>query len=195
MGCAPSRIGRPGVYSQAEDVMTDSKKHKEPVLSTVQPTELIKDQLRPSPPKIFLGDGGPYLRQNSRSEPSNFVPKESSQAKLNEVERKISADVLIQRRVRGIEARAFVAARRISNNADNILMKSLDPFLSPAENARILLLDIASVGYRRLSAALLQVMTNESGFLYAESGTFNARYCSSELCCRGASGEKDLRDV
>ena len=74
-------------------------------------------------------------------------------------------------------------------------MKSLDPFLSPAENARILLLDIASVGYRRLSAALLQVMTNESGFLYAESGTFNARYCSSELCCRGASGEKDLRDV
>ena len=150
MGCAPSRIGRPGVYSQPEDIMTDSQKHKEPVLSTVQPTELIKDQLRPSPTKIFLRDGGlqvSNLRQNSRSEPSNFVPKESSQAKLNEAERKISAAVLIQRRVRGIEARAFVAARRISNIADNILMKSLDPFLSPAENARNLLLNIASVSY------------------------------------------------
>ena len=120
--------------------------------------EFTKDMLRVSPTKKFLGDGGRkisnLLEKVASSEcqsPSSSSKKKSisgaySQPFPNSEETKrISAAVLIQRRIRGIEARAFAATTRITKAAERMMLKSLDPLLSPVENACNFLSDIASV--------------------------------------------------
>ena len=58
--------------------------------------------------------------------------------------RQHSAAILIQRHVRGIEARAFTATRKITKQAEQFVLRSLNTHLSPAENACNLLKDIIS---------------------------------------------------
>ena len=133
---------------------------------SLPPLELSKDELR-LPSKKNLGS----LRKNSSlrhqslnqmKDPDNIIAenvnrspnarKNSSSniigfdSKFSDEERKLtSAAIRIQRRIRGMEARIFAASRKISKAAERMMQKNLNPFLSPAENACNLLLEIASV--------------------------------------------------
>ena len=73
-----------------------------------------------------------------------------------ELKKKVSAAVLIQRRIRGIEARAFAATRKITKQAEESILRSLNPLISPAENACNLLIDIisASISNTQIDIAL-----------------------------------------
>ena len=136
------------------------------VLPPQAPLEFSKDELR-LPSKKNLSS----LRKNSSvrhqslkqmKDPDNFIAENVNRSpnarknsysniisfgnKFSDEERKLtSAAIRIQRRIRGMEARIFAASRKISKAAERMMQKNLNPFLSPAENACNLLLEIASV--------------------------------------------------
>jgi hypothetical protein len=63
----------------------------------------------------------------------------------NELTRRSSAAIMIQRRARGMGARVSISKRRQSVVAENQFLKTLNPRLSPAENAANALLGLALV--------------------------------------------------
>jgi hypothetical protein len=63
----------------------------------------------------------------------------------NELIRRSSAAIMIQRRARGMGARVSISKRRQSVVAENQFLKTLNPRLSPAENAANALLGLALV--------------------------------------------------
>jgi hypothetical protein len=66
-------------------------------------------------------------------------------ARAEDMKKMVSAAITIQKRMRGVEARALTAIHKMSKAAETALLKHLNPNLSPAENACNLLLDIISV--------------------------------------------------
>ena len=71
--------------------------------------------------------------------------EESSSTGNNELTRRSSAAIMIQRRARGMGARVSISKRRQSVVAENQFLKTLNPRLSPAENAANALLGLALV--------------------------------------------------
>ena len=76
----------------------------------------------------------------------------------HDARRRSSAAISIQRRVRGIGARASVSRRRESLMSESAFMQTLNPLLSPAENAANALLDLATVRRHILQGFILIVL-------------------------------------
>ena len=79
------------------------------------------------------------------SDPKNDEELRKLKNNDHDITRKSSAAVLIQRRVRGMGARVSVRKRKESLICENEFAKTLNPLLSPAENAANALLDLATV--------------------------------------------------
>jgi hypothetical protein len=153
------------IYQSNESASTNSSEEVSQEQNTTF-AAIPKDLLRATGSGRFLGRlGGNHsiVFKNSDDIPSpstSPVPRRNSslnrkegsriynslaRPRFDEANKKISAAILIQRRIRGMEARAFAASERVSKAAEKMLHTSLNPLLSPAENACKLLLDIASV--------------------------------------------------
>ncbi len=137
-----SDISKPAAFSmESRDTLrkSSSKKYFQNLAIGIAQHDSLDPKSGPGSPnsskEIILGSIPPT------------APKKSSISPLavNDTIQKVSAAVLIQRRIRGMEARAFAATRKITKQAEQFILKSLNPLLSPAENACNLLTDIISV--------------------------------------------------
>ena len=78
---------------------------------------------------------------NSESKLHEFVVLDN----IPQLDRQAHAALMIQRVARGIEARGSMCKRRNSQIADTKFVETLDPLISPAENASKALMDLATV--------------------------------------------------
>ena len=92
------------------------------------------------------------------SEEKNYCDETSiTPTNHHDARRRSSASISIQRRVRGIGARGSVS-RRESLMSESAFMKTLNPLLSPAENAANALLDLATVRTHLLQGFIFIVL-------------------------------------
>jgi hypothetical protein len=123
------------------------------LISTDEISKDVRNSLSP-PPKSPATRLPPLGRRKSSSKSTTPItspplPKNDTArfvgARIEDMKKVVSAAITIQKRIRGVEARACTAIHRMSKAAETALLKHLNPNLSPAENACNLLLDIVSV--------------------------------------------------
>jgi hypothetical protein len=137
MGCASSTSGSMGIASD-----TDRKSHN-------------------STPEIKSNDSTHNYGPDESSNTVNISAQQSrnggnSDGKFKEfvlmdnvpqLDRQQHAALMIQRVARGIEARGSMCKRRNSQIAESKFVETLDPLISPAENASKALMELATVTF------------------------------------------------
>ena len=146
MGCASSLLVERSHNGKNTTEMNGSKDHRSKTQTSDTldrtPSHMLSTGMNPkSSLSVESWSNADSRVVGERRESEEFTSFPNS----NELTRRSSAAIMIQRRARGMGARNGVSKRRQSVFAENQFLNSLNPRLSPAENAANALLELALV--------------------------------------------------